>query len=407
MEENSVGDAERRGDGLAMRVLLLANYVNDEQESMQRFAALMARGLIQAGHQVQILRPSSYVGRLHPSASGFGKWLGYIDKFGVFPPVLKSAVKWAEVVHICDHSNSFYTKHLSAVPHLVTCHDLLAVRSALGEIPQKGTAWSGRQLQRLIRKGLTAAQHIVCVSEATRRDLLRVADIPENRVSRTYNSLNYPYSRMQADEAASRIRRFRIDPSQSYFLHVGGNQWYKNRLGVLRIFSALTKLMIRRSLKLVMVGKPWTPEMRRFVSEHGLTEAVLELSGVPEEDLRALYSMATMMLFPSFEEGFGWPIIEAQACGCPVVTSDRSPMNEVGGTAAIYIDPENPESAAATVQCSLEQIAGMREPSLANAARFESAAMIDSYLSLYDKVCNENAARIRSTNPIARPTPAM
>jgi len=70
-------------------------------------------------------------------------------------------------------------------------------------------------------------------------------------------------------------------------------------------------------------------------------------------------------------------------------------MNEVGGTAAIYIDPENPESAAATVQRSLEQIAGMREPSLANAARFESAAMIDSYLSLYDKVCNENAARIR------------
>jgi glycosyltransferase involved in cell wall biosynthesis len=376
-----------------MKVLLLANYVNDGQESMQRFAALMARGLTQAGHEVQVLRPAACVGQLHPSAHGFGKWLGYVDKFGVFPPVLRSAIKWTDVVHICDHSNSFYTKHMGSVPHIVTCHDLLGIRSALGEIPQKETAWTGRQLQRMILKGLTAAQHIVCVSEATRRDLLRVVDIPENRVSRTYLSLNYPYSRMESQEAASRIRNLRIDPSQSFFLHVGGNQWYKNRLGVLRIFSILTKLMVGRTPKLVMVGKPWTAEMRRFVVEHDMTDATLELTGVAEEDLRALYSMATMMLFPSFQEGFGWPIIEAQACGCPVATSNRSPMNEVSGNAAIYIDPENPESAAAVVQHSLERIASLRELSLANAARFKISAMIDSYLSLYNKVCGENAAR--------------
>ena len=376
-----------------MRVLLLANYVNDGQESMQRFAALMARGLTQAGHEVQVLRPAACVGQLHSSAHGFGKWLGYVDKFGVFPPVLRSAVKGTDVVHICDHSNSFYTKHLGSVPHIVTCHDLLAIRSALGEIPEKETAWTGRQLQRLIQKGLSEAQHIVCVSEATRRDLLRVIGIPENRVSRTYNSLNYPYSRMETHEAASRIRKFRIDPSQPFFLHVGGNQWYKNRLGVLRIFSILTKLMVGRTLKLVMVGKPWTAEMRRFVIEHGMTDATLELTGVAEENLRALYSMATMMLFPSFHEGFGWPIIEAQACGCPVATSNRSPMDEVGGNAAIYIDPENPESAAAAVQRSLERTASMRELSLANAERFKGSAMIDSYLSLYDKVCNDNAVR--------------
>ena len=103
---------------------------------------------------------------------------------------------------------------------------------------------------------------------------------------------------------------------------MGGNQWYKNRLGVLRIFSILTKLPVGGSLKLLMVGKPWTLEMRRFVLEHGLSDATLELTGVAEEDLRALYSMASVMIFPSFQEGFGWPIIEAQACGCPVATSN-------------------------------------------------------------------------------------
>lgn len=162
-----------------MKVLLLANYANDGQESMQRFASLMARGLLRAGHEVQSLRPPACIGQLHPSAHGFGKWLGYVDKFGVFPPLLRSAVKSADVVHICDHSNSFYTRYMRSVPHIVTCHDLLAIRSAQGDIPQKQTGWTGRRLQRLIVKGLTGAQHIVCVSEATRRDLLRVIDIPE------------------------------------------------------------------------------------------------------------------------------------------------------------------------------------------------------------------------------------
>ncbi len=73
--------------------------------------------------------------------------------------------------------------------------------------------------------------------------------------------------------------------------------------------------------------------------------------------------------------------------------TNRSPMNEIGGNAAVYIDPENPETAAAAVQCSLESSAVIREASLANAARFEVSTMIDSYLSLYEKVCSETYLR--------------
>jgi len=374
-----------------MKVLLLGNYVNDGQESMQRFAAFMACGLTQAGHEVRLLRPPSIVGQLWPSGRRLGKWMGYVDKFGSFPVILRSAVENVDLVHICDHANSFYTKYLKSVPHLVTCHDLLAIRSALREIPENQTGWTGRQLQRLILKGLTAAQHVVCVSEATRRDLLRITNIPEDRVSRTYNSLIYPYSRMEEHEAAARVRELRIDATQPFFLHVGGNQWYKNRLGVLRIFSAFRRLTLGRTFTLVMVGKPWTAEMRRFVLQHEMSDVTTELSGVANEDLRALYSTATMMLFPSLQEGFGWPIVEAQACGCPVATSSRPPMDEVAGDAAIYIDPENPESAAAALRNALDRVADMREPCLLNAARFRSG-MIDRYLSVYKRVCNGRPA---------------
>jgi glycosyltransferase involved in cell wall biosynthesis len=152
-----------------------------------------------------------------------------------------------------------------------------------------------------------------------------------------------------------------------------------------------------------MVGKPWTAEMRQFILENRMGEVTLELTGVADEDLRALYSTATMLLFPSLQEGFGWPIVEAQACGCPVATSRRSPMDEVGGNAAIYVDPENPESAAAILHQALPGLAGMRESSMANAARFRSG-MVDSYLSLYERVCNEKAARKISAmdKPITR-----
>jgi glycosyltransferase involved in cell wall biosynthesis len=375
-----------------MKILLLGNYLNDRQESMQRFAAFMAQGLANAGHEVRLLQPPSLVGQLWPSAEGAGKWLGYGDKFGWFPLVLRCAVKNADVVHVCDHSNAVYTKYLQSVPHVVTCHDLLAVRSALGEIPENPTRWTGRELQRMVLNGLSRAQHVACVSDATRRDLLRLTRIAEQRVSHIYNSLNYPYTPMGTHEAKLRLRKLLVDPTQPFLLHVGGNQWYKNRLGVLRIFSVLRKSLTGRALKLVMVGEPWTKEMRTFVSENGMTDLTMERTGVSNEDLRALYSTATMMLFPSLYEGFGWPIVEAQACGCPVATSNGSPMDEVGGDAAIYIDPKAPESAAAILKQALERVSCMRQPSIANAARFRTG-MIDSYLLLYDRVLGEKTAR--------------
>jgi len=382
-----------------MKVLLLGNYVNDGQESMQRFSAFMEQGLTQAGHEVRLLRPPSVFGKLRPSWQGVGKWLGYVDKFACFPHTLRAAVSEADVVHICDHANSFYTKYLKSVANLVTCHDLLAVRSALGEFSQNRTRWTGRRLQALIMKNLMKAQHIACVSDATRNDVLRLTGIGEDRVSRVYNSLNYPYFRMRVNEAAPRLRSLSVDPDQSFLLHVGGNQWYKNRMGVLRIFALLRKLTTSRNLRLVMVGKPWTGEMRRFVTENELSNSTLQLTMVADEDLRALYSIATLLLFPSLEEGFGWPIIEAQACGCPVATSSRPPMDEVAGNAAIYVDPESPSAAAATLREALaKSLDSLREASVRNAARFKPG-MIDAYIALYEKVRSEKRAADRINAP--------
>ena len=370
---------------MRMRILLIANYLPDGQQSMQRYAALLRDGLTKAGHEARVLLPSVHVGKLAQGPSGI-KWLGYVDKLLLFPRELRKALEWAQVVHICDHSNAIYTKYVGNLPCLVTCHDMLAIRSALGEIPDYGTRWSGRRLQRMIFRGLTRARHIVCVSDATRADVLRLLPAGDREVNRIYNGLNYAWSPMAAEEAVKRLDNLGLPADQPFIVHVGGNQWYKNRLGVLKIFALFRRRACTSNVALVMAGKPWTEEMHEFAQSSDFKESMLELTNVDEEDLRALYSRAEALLFPSLAEGFGWPIAEAQSCGCPVVTSNQAPMTEVGGDAAVYIDPLDHAAAAAALANVIGSRSAIRAACDRNAARFSTVAMIDAYIGLYASI---------------------
>lgn len=366
-----------------MKVLLIGNYLHSRQQSMQRFAAMVQGALQEAGHDVRVLRPRPIFGLLRPAEDGIGKWLGYIDRFCLFRFRLSKAVGSADVVHICDQASAVYVPLLAAKPHVVTCHDMLAIRSALGDIPQRRTRWSGRLLQRWIVRGLRRARFVVCASDETRIELLRIVSLPRERVSVVHNALNYPYSPMHLEEAIGYLQHHGKADPRPFFLHVGGNQWYKNRLGVLRIFQHLSALPGFGLHSLIMAGKPWPPEMHRFVRENNLSDRVQELTNVPNESLRALYSLADTLIFPSLQEGFGWPIIEAQACGCPVATSNRAPMTQVGGEGAVYMDPGDEIASAAAIARMQHRRKELVQAGLINAKRFSRAAMLDGYLHAY------------------------
>ena len=191
-----------------MKILLLANYENDRQESMLRFATLLESELRKAGVDVEVIRPRPFFGLLKRGATGVGKWLGYLDKFLIFPFWLRRKIKEAGkncVVHVCDHSNAFYTCWLRGTPHLVTCNDLLAIRSALGEFPQNRTGFTGRCLQRLILRGLRRARRITCISEATRNDLLRLLGNGRADVDVTYMGVNASWSPMRPGRLRCRV----------------------------------------------------------------------------------------------------------------------------------------------------------------------------------------------------------
>jgi glycosyltransferase involved in cell wall biosynthesis len=373
-----------------MNILLVANYSGDRQTSMLRFAEMLHHGLRSTGHQVHVVQPPCLAGRLLPNCSPLQKWLGYADKFLLFSGILRMAVRHADLIHICDHSNSMYTHLLRGKPHLVTCHDLIGVRGALGELPGVHTGWAGRRLQKVILRGLKRVQHIVCVSQATASDVIRVAHRDARRISVIYNGLNYTYSPMAPQESIERLRTLGVDPTKPYLFHVGSNSWYKNRLGAMKIFARLVqRSAVPTEMKLIMAGKPWTMPMREFVATSGLANRIIGVAEVSNEDLRALYSSAVAFLFPSLQEGFGWPIIEAQACGCPVITTNRAPMNEVGGDACIYLDPEDPVQAAKVVARELPGLSQRRQVSLSNAARFNTSTMIRQYLDVYESLLKE------------------
>jgi glycosyltransferase involved in cell wall biosynthesis len=373
-----------------MRILLIGNYAPDKQESMLRFADLMRRELAARGHEVTLIQPQPVVAGANPAAGGLGKWLGYIDKFVLSPFTLKRAIKDFDVVHICDHSNAMYAKHLTGIPNLTTCHDVLAIKSALGEVPENVVSATGKRLQKMILGGLRITRYIVCDSEISQDDMLRVTGRPAETSTVVYLSLGFPYTPTARAEALERLDKLGYDARTPFFFHVGAAAWYKNRLGLVQIFDRLQKLLAPAEPRLLFVGGALEPEVQTYIQQAGIEARITRLTGLSNEDLQAAYSLAEALIFPSLQEGFGWPVIEAQSCGCPVFATGRKPMTELGGDAAIYFDPADTSGAAAIIAAALPQRDAIRQAGFENVRRFTVNQMIDGYMSAYQHVIEAN-----------------
>jgi glycosyltransferase involved in cell wall biosynthesis len=215
------------------------------------------------------------------------------------------------------------------------------------------------------------------------------------RIGVTHMGLNYPYTPMPVEQARDRVAQLLgLSSLPPFLLHVGGEQWYKNRRGVLAMYAALRRRLLASGKpvpRLVFVGPPLGSASAALVrAEPGLAAEVHVLSEIDNESLRACYSAAEALLFPSFEEGFGWPIVEAQACGCRVITTGKAPMDEVGGEGPAYLSPDDlfaPETCAAAIEAVLTEDAGARarriERGFANVHRFSTESMIAAYTDIY------------------------
>ncbi|HXK33714.1 MAG TPA: glycosyltransferase family 1 protein [Dehalococcoidia bacterium] len=240
----------------------------------------------------------------------------------------------ADVLHSTHHTLPLRPMRTKRV---VTVHDVTFFR-----IPGRYTAARRLYMQAMTRASARVADAIIVPSLAVRDDVVRTLGVDAAKVSVIYEAAAGRFVRASEDAVAAMRQRYMLEAP--YVLSVGSLEPGKNRGRLFRAFRALLDEGI--AYDLVVAGQPaWKyAEEGALVRELRLLPRVKYLGYVPDDDLPALYSGATAFAFPSLYEGFGIPVLEAMACGVPVLTSAVSATAEVAGDAALLCDPESVES---------------------------------------------------------------
>ncbi len=231
-----------------------------------------------------------------------------------------------------------------ATPTVVTIHDLVDLR-----VKKYGVL---RTTYRFLINFLAAhlADRVLTVSENSKRDLVRLLRISESKVTVIYNGVNEAFRPLDRRECRDYLER-KYSIGSDFILTPGSLSRNKNIPRLLAAMHILKEKGSRESL--VLLGDKQDPEFGRVfagVRRLGLDRTVLFPGFVPREDLPAFYNAASVVVYPTLYEGFGLPVLEAMACGTPVVTSNNSSLPEVAGNAAFLVDPRKPEEIAVAVQ---------------------------------------------------------
>jgi len=291
---------------------------------------------------------------------------------------------------------------------VVHCHDLLALRSALGDIPENPIRTFGKIYQRFIRWGFRHAQHFICNSEKTREDLYRFGRVRATTCDVVNNGFSEAFARLDLETACTVLLNSGYPAEmRGMILHVGGGFWYKNAVGVVRIYAKYAAGQ-DSPLSLWMISPSPEGKLADEVKAVRPPGRIFFFQDLKHDDLQAAYSLARVLLFPSLAEGFGWPIAEAQACGCLVLTTGEPPMTEVGGPAACYLprlksgeEIDTWASAGAFRLQELVSLDGVERDKLetmgaANSKRFDTRVALDSYLAIYENVIRWSARDVKT-----------
>jgi glycosyltransferase involved in cell wall biosynthesis len=241
------------------------------------------------------------------------------------------------------HSPDFIPPHTRARV-VITVHDLTFLH-----YPQFLTAGSRRYYNDQIRAAVKRADAILTDSDATRNDVLELLHVPADKLTTVHLAPDPQFQPQPLDRVAAVTARHNLSPG--YLLFVGTFEPRKNVSALLTAYAQLPA----DSPPLVLVGNTgWLfAETMQRVNELNLTSRIKFLTDVPGDDLPALDSGASLLVLPSHYEGFGLPVLEAFACGTPVVIADRASLPEIAGAAAALCNPDDPASIAHAIQTIL------------------------------------------------------
>ncbi|MCD6289563.1 MAG: glycosyltransferase family 4 protein [Anaerolineae bacterium] len=283
------------------------------------------------------------------------------------------------------HSTYFAMPYWPGVPVILTVYDLIPLL-----YPEAASSRARWLFPYLMRWALRVARHVIAISTATRDDLQRHFHVPASKVSVIPLA---PAARFRPQPPAIvEALVARMGLSQPYALYLGSNRPHKNLVRLVEAWALARRMSAAAGRWTLVIAGMWDeryPQARRRVHELDVGGSVRFLGPVAEAALPALYSGADLFIFPSLYEGFGLPVLEAMACGAPVLCSNRPSLPEVAGDAAYLVDPTSVEGMAMAIVSLLGDAARREEMSrrsLGQAAKFSWQRVAQMTLAVYRQV---------------------
>lgn len=277
------------------------------------------------------------------------------------------------------HYPSFNIPVAGRGPMVTTIHDLYYYMTP-GD-----TAGRMRHLaaKTLLRRAAAVSRKIITVSGYTKGELVRLLGVDPAKIEVIHNGVGPEYRPVSFDDASGALTRLGLEPG--YILYTGCHQPRKNLKGLLSVYSRL-----KDPPRLVITGRrdPRRASLYAGAERAGSGARVVFTGDVPDADLPALYSQASLLVFPSFFEGFGLPPLEAMACGTPVVASNVTSIPEVTGGAALLVPPQDYPAMAGAIGRVLSDEdlrASLVEAGLARAERFSWKTTAEKTLRVYEE----------------------
>ncbi len=273
-------------------------------------------------------------------------------------------------------------------PPLCPCRTIVTIHDISFEFfPEYFHPRERARMKLLIPLSGRRAAHVLTISEYSRRQLIETYGLREDRVDVTYLGVSPAFRPLSDEEAIAATRRF--DLSQPYILGVGNVQPRKNLVRLIRAFARLRR---GKSIphQLVLDGQmAWKAgQLLEEIDTLGIRDAVKITGYVSEQELVGLYNRAALFVYPSLYEGFGLPIVEAMACGTPVITSSVTSMPEVAGDAALLVDPLSEDEIAAAMLQAIDRpelAASLRRQGLARSKQFNWRTVAEQTAKIYQQ----------------------
>lgn len=245
-----------------------------------------------------------------------------------------------DLYHITNQNISNISYYKGVKNAIVTVHDIHFI-TCPSYLSQK---LSGK----LIYRGIKNCKLIISISKSTKREIIQYLKISNDKIRVIYHGVDKTFKPLKKSDLENIYKKYNLSYKYKYILHVGVDTLRKNFVTLLRATRKLLDKYNLRDIRLIKVGKVRN-DTKSLIKSLNLYQYITIIDSVPEGDLVKLYNLADVFVFPSLHEGFGFPVLEAMACGCPVITSNTSSLPEVVGNAGIMVDPKDIEGFAEAI----------------------------------------------------------